>query len=264
MAFFAKELRARKFKMSRTISALVLREMSTTYGRSPGGYIWALLEPVAAIALLSVVFSLALRSPGLGTSFPFFYASGFLPFMFYSNLAQKVSAAIAFSRPLLKYPSVTYIDAILARFILAAMTHCVVFVILISAIVIIQDLQIFPRPIYILNALLMAACLGLGIGTLNCFLIPVSPTWAHVWKVLNAPLFLMSGVIFMIDRVPEPYDYYLTWNPVAHVVVEMRRGLFANYHADFISPAYVYGISLVAFVLGLIFLNRYNRYILNN
>ena len=29
--------------------------MGTTYGRSPGGYLWAILEPVAGIALLSTM-----------------------------------------------------------------------------------------------------------------------------------------------------------------------------------------------------------------
>jgi capsular polysaccharide transport system permease protein len=33
----------------RTIVALIMREMATSYGRSPGGYIWAIAEPVAGI-----------------------------------------------------------------------------------------------------------------------------------------------------------------------------------------------------------------------
>ena len=39
----------------RVVFALIIREMSTTYGRSAGGYIWAILEPVGAIALMSLV-----------------------------------------------------------------------------------------------------------------------------------------------------------------------------------------------------------------
>ena len=49
--------------MGRTVLALMLREMATTYGRSAGGYLWAILDPVLGIALLSVLFSLALRHP---------------------------------------------------------------------------------------------------------------------------------------------------------------------------------------------------------
>ena len=49
--------------MPRTVVALILREMATTYGRSAGGYVWAILEPVLGVALLSVVFGMALDIP---------------------------------------------------------------------------------------------------------------------------------------------------------------------------------------------------------
>ena len=47
----------RHFRTLRTIGALILREMSTTYGKSVMGYLWALVEPIAALTLMSVVFS---------------------------------------------------------------------------------------------------------------------------------------------------------------------------------------------------------------
>ena len=40
------QLRPPRVQTFRTISALIMREMQTTYGRSPGGYLWAVLEPV--------------------------------------------------------------------------------------------------------------------------------------------------------------------------------------------------------------------------
>ena len=45
----------RRFATVRTSVALMLREMVTTYGRSPGGYIWAVVEPVAAATALRAV-----------------------------------------------------------------------------------------------------------------------------------------------------------------------------------------------------------------
>ncbi|MEL6475009.1 MAG: sugar ABC transporter permease, partial [Pseudomonadota bacterium] len=33
----------RRFASLRSIIALMLREMATSYGRSPGGYLWAVL-----------------------------------------------------------------------------------------------------------------------------------------------------------------------------------------------------------------------------
>ena len=43
--------RGRSFASLRCVIALMLREMATTYGRSPGGYLWVMLEPIAGIAL---------------------------------------------------------------------------------------------------------------------------------------------------------------------------------------------------------------------
>ena len=41
-----------RFQMGRTVVALMLREMATTYGRSAGGYAWAILDPVLGVTLL--------------------------------------------------------------------------------------------------------------------------------------------------------------------------------------------------------------------
>ena len=83
---------------------------------------------------MTLAFSLAFASPALGNNFPLFYATGFLPFMMYSDLANKISQSIRFSRPLLFYPSVTYLDAIIGRFLLNGLTHLMVFYLLIFSI----------------------------------------------------------------------------------------------------------------------------------
>ena len=116
----------RKFIASRTVLALVLREMATTYGRSPGGYIWAVLEPCLGIILLTAIFSTAFDAPPLGDSFPIFYASGLVPFTVFVALNSKIGTALVFSKPFLAYPSVTFIDVLLARFLINAITQIMV------------------------------------------------------------------------------------------------------------------------------------------
>ncbi len=147
----------------------MLREMGTTYGKSVGGYLWVILEPVLGIALLSFVFSLAFRSPSLGTNFAIFYATAYLPYFMYMDLSRKVGSSIIFSRPLLTYPAVTFMDAILARFLLTLITHVVVFYILITGIELVFRTHTIHNYSYMVSAVSMAAMLGLGIGSLNCF-----------------------------------------------------------------------------------------------
>ena len=69
----------------RVVSALVVREMGTSFGRSAGGYFWAVVEPLGGIVLLAIAFSMALSTPPMGTSFMLFYATGIVPFGMYNR-----------------------------------------------------------------------------------------------------------------------------------------------------------------------------------
>jgi len=260
---FTGEMKDRSFKTARAISALIVREMATTYGRSPGGYLWAVLEPVAGIAILSAVFSLALRSPPIGTNFPAYYATGILPFMFYKDIELKTAVAIKFSKALLGYPSVVYVDALLARLVLNTITQVMVFVLVMAGIALFFDSRIQPNLPLIISSLSMAAALGFGIGSLNCFLISVLPIWERVWAVLNRPLVFVSGVLFLHESVPEPWQTYLWYNPLVHIVGQMRRGFFPTYVGDYVEPMFPFGLALVTTALALLLLNRFNRDILN-
>ena len=101
--------------------ALVVREMSTKFGRSYGGYIWAIAEPLGGIVLLNIAFSLTVRRPPLGTNFPLFYATGIIPFFLFTGVSERGGhAAIATNRGLLHYPVVSPLDAVFGKFILTS------------------------------------------------------------------------------------------------------------------------------------------------
>lgn len=255
--------RPRKAATLRTVTALMLREMSTTYGRSMMGYLWAILEPVAGIMLLTFIFSLALRSPAIGTNFPLFYASGILPFMVYGDISQKTSVALRFSKQLLFYPGVTFVDALIARVLMNTLTQIMVVTLVLSAIITIYQVNVILDPPAITLGFLMTVCLAVGIGTLNCFLLSVYPVWERTWAILTRPLFIISCIFFLYDTVPQPFRDWLWWNPLIHVIGQTRAGIYATYDATYVSPAYVFGISLVTFATGLLLLRRHHRDIVN-
>ena len=228
------------------------------------GYLWAILEPVAGLMLMSVIFSLAFRSPAIGTNFPLFFATGILPFMAYLDTSNKIAVSVRFSKQLLFYPGVTFVDAILARFLMNMFTHVMIGMIVLTAILVIYDLDVIMDPPAIAFGYAMGMSLAIGIGTLNCFLLSIYPVWERTWAILNRPLFILSCVIFVYDSVPLPYRDWLWWNPLVHVVGEVRAGVYATYDAAYVSPLYVFSVSLITFATGLLLLRRYYRDILND
>lgn len=254
---------AHRWASARVIVALILREMSTRYGKSPGGYAWAILEPLGAITILSFGFSLMLRSPSLGNSFLLFYASGYLPFNLYQTLSLTLARSISFSRPLLMYPVVTWTDAILARLILNLLTGLLVAYILITAIMAITDTRTVLDIGPMIGSMALAALMGLGIGALNCALGGLYPTYDIIWSIATRPLFIISGILFVYEDLPRSVQQILWYNPLIHVTGKMRAGVFSNYDASYVSNTYVLVVSLVCLFLGLLLLGRYHRDILN-
>ncbi|MBY6140990.1 ABC transporter permease [Leisingera daeponensis] len=255
--------RARSFAALRTIAALMLREMSTRYGRTPGGYLWAVLEPLAAILFLAIGFSLVIRNPSLGTSFLLFYATGFLPFNLYQSVSTTVARALSFSRPLLRYPAVTWIDALLARFLLNSLTGILVTLLLTGAVLAVIDSRaVLDLPPAVL-AMFLAMILGLGVGTLNCVLSGLFPLWEVAWSIFTRPLFIASGILFIYEDLPPLAQDILWYNPLIHISGLMRTGFYPTYSASYVSVPFVLLSSLGLLALGLVLTGRYHRDILN-
>jgi capsular polysaccharide transport system permease protein len=252
----------RRFKTFRAVSALTLREMESTYGQSPGGYLWTIVEPAAGIALLSVVFSLVLRSPVLGTNFAYFFATGILPFMLYTGVSAKMAQSIQYSRPLLAYPALTFTDALLARFLLNSMTQLLVMLLVIVGIILVYNLRpIIDWPSLFLG-LAMLLALTASVGVMNCYLTSRFPIWGQIWAVLNRPMFILSGILFIPENVPARFRDWFMLNPVAHITSQIRKGFFITYDAVYVQPVYVFVISCVLGIFGMLFLLKNYQFIL--
>ena len=174
-----------RFQRLRVITALMLRGMGTRNSRAAGGYLWAIAQPLGSTLLIALAFSLMLKSPPLGTSFILFYATGTIPFRLYGAMANKVAGAISASRGLLAYPVVTRSTRSSPQFALGFMTDALVAVGILGGIALLTDADIALDLAPAAGAFVLAALIGLGVGTLNCVLFGFFPTWKNVWSVLS-------------------------------------------------------------------------------
>ncbi|MDO6586846.1 ABC transporter permease [Salipiger sp. 1_MG-2023] len=253
----------RRFATLRTIIALMLREMSTRYGASPGGYVWAIAEPLGAIVVLTVVFSMVAVAPPLGNSFPLFYATGYLPFTAYLTLSSSTASLIQFSRPLLLYPTVTWVDALFARLLLNTVAELMVGFLLFTSIMLLSETRSTLQFAPILTAMAELVLFALGVGLVNCVISGLYPVWNQVWSIVTRPLFLASGIFFTYESLPSAAQDILWWNPLMHISGIFRSGFYPTYEPQYVSHAYVVGIGLGLTALGVLLLGRFHRDILN-
>lgn len=236
----------------RVTAALMVREMSTRYGGKPGGYLWALLDPVAHVAFMTLLFQVIARAPALGTSFPLFFASGYLPFSFYQSMQGFIAGTINANRALLNYPVVSPFDAVISRYVVQAMTSLLISVLVFTFVISKDQLSLHIDPAMITGACLAASMLGLGVGLTNAALFARSKLYEQIYGVVARPMFLISGVFFLPDSLPHPYSTYLLWNPLVHVVMWFRTGVYREYRAHSLDVTYVLEVVAVFLFVGLL------------
>ena len=257
--------RTRSFAAFRSIAALIMREMATEHGRNPGGYIWAILQPLAGVAVMVMIFQFGLRvrEPRLGSNFAIYFATGMIPFMAWRDISQKLTTALRYSSAFLAYPSVTLVDALAARFTLNFLTHLMVGYIVFAFMLSFFETGTSPQLPGIALAYAMMMVLGIGVGIMNSFITGVFPLWTQAWNIITRPLFLISGVFFLIDDMPAPVRDLLWWNPLAHAIGQMRKAFYPQYDALWVSPFYVFTVGLVLTLFGLLLLDHYKSRILH-
>ena len=253
-----------RFQTLRVLFALLAREMTTTFGRSAAGYLWAVLEPIGVIVMFTIVFSVVFREPPVGTSFLLFYATGYLPFGLYNAGQSKISGCLVQNKMLLFYPAVKYVDVILARVMLIGLTEFTVALIVFSGVILTGETGARPDFLQIFTALIMALMLGSAVGMMNATLFEIMPSWRSVWRILSRPMFFVSGVFYVFEVLSPEVQNVLWWNPLVHIIGTMRRGMFPEYEGEYISVLYVVLVTLVIASIGLINLRTSNKFIINN
>jgi capsular polysaccharide transport system permease protein len=119
--------------------------------------------------------------------------------------------------------------------------------------------ETFPDdPLLIMQVVFGLWLFGIGYGLAASVLMELVPEMEHVLKIVMMPLYLISGVIFPLARIPEPYRDILMINPIAHALEFVRLGFFPYYHTvPGISLAYLYAWAVVSVFVGLVLYRRF-------
>ena len=243
-------MRAEPTAMS-VIPALMVREMVVINGRALGGYAWAILEPILGITLLTVIFSAISYVPPIGSVYPLFYATGYLPFLFWSGAHARIMASSRSSKALLEHASVTIPDVLIARLALAAITSATVMILIYVGIRVIWQPEERIDIVVMSQAFLLTAALAFGIGTLNAALSSMFSVWEKIWGIASRPLFIISGIFFPFMDMPENVRDVIWWNPLVHVVGMTRQAVYSGYDGSYVSVPFVLIVSAVSAVIGL-------------
>jgi capsular polysaccharide transport system permease protein len=158
-----------------------------------------------------------------------FFATGLVPFFTFAYMSRLTMYSLVINRPLLVFPAIKVLDIILARALLEILASCSSIILLL---VIFWYLGIDftpPDPVEASYALGAAMLLGAGFGILNGIIAMAAPTWMTGYALVIIILYMVSGVVFVPDTLPETIRYYVSFNPTLQTIEWMRSAYYDGY-----------------------------------
>ncbi len=235
----------------RVVFALMMRELKTRFGEYHLGYAWAILEPLAHVAILSFMFSTIRQRQFYGhIEAPVFVILGIIPFFLYRNVLTKCMDAIKSNQGLFDHRQVKPLDTILARTIIEIVIHVVTFTLFLMGCSWLGYIVPMPNILEVIGIFILLSILSFNAGLLAAVCGTIYKETRKFIRVTQRPMYFISGVFFTIEMLPEEARIYLLWNPLLHALDFLKDAFIPTYD----SPAsweYLIGFTISTTILAL-------------
>jgi ABC-type polysaccharide/polyol phosphate export permease/Tfp pilus assembly protein PilF len=234
-------LRAGALAQGRVILALLRRDAQTRFGETRLGYLWALLEPVAHLFLMALVFSatqFGVNAP-LGESILVYYFTGVLPYLLFANTIFGVQQSLNANRFLLQIPLVQHLDILLSRGLLELVTQVAVAVVILTVFNMIGLPAVPYDWVQCLIALFFIWLLALGVGMTNAVILHFVKSWELVFATAVRAMYFVSGIFINPLEMPDWVRDVLVWNPVLQGVDWVRSAFFQAWQPVWLDRGYL-------------------------
>lgn len=242
----------------RVIIAIILRETKTRFGKNKLGYLWAIIEPSAYVALLLFIRDKMHASIPFGENLFLFLLTGILVYRVFISVAGRALNAISANHALLTYPLVKPLDTIFARIILEIITMLIVLTIFFLLLSVFSNYTIIHHPQRFAFAICALMFLSTGVGVLNAVVSVILPTWERFWGLIKFPLLILSGVFYIPKSMPPMVQNILVWNPILNCVEWIRSASYLDYD-PLLDKSYVLWFSSICLCLGLVLERKYRN-----
>lgn len=235
----------------RVISALVLREIITRFGRKGLGVIWLVLEPMLfTLALTALWYAIKLDQV---SDIPIiaFSITGWMSFLMWRNAAGRCLNAIEANTALYYHRNVRVQDIFTSRLLLELAGSTAAFALLIGLMVAL-DLMSLPQDwLKVALAWLLLGWFAIALGFLLGGLSHLSDHFTRFWRIFSIVLMIMSGKFFMVHWLPEGAQQVVLWLPMVHGLEMLRDGYWGQIVPTYQDVGYLLQANLVLTLLGL-------------
>jgi lipopolysaccharide transport system permease protein len=257
-ALFDLDLRA-VWKYRELLYFLVWRDLKVRYKQAAIGIAWAIVQPVVALAIFTVVFGRFARLPSEGVPYPLFAMAALLPWTYFSEALRRSATGLVEDSDLIRKIYFPRLVIPLAMITAPLIDLAISFVLLVALMVwfgAVPGANILFLPLFLLLALALALAVGLWLGPINVRFRDIKHTLPFVLQVWM----YASPVIYSSSMIPERWRWVYSLNPMVGVIEGFRWALLATSAPDFRAMAISCVTVLLLLAGGIVYFKKMERF----
>ena len=218
------------------VKNLTIKEFKLRYRNSVLGFLWSLLNPLAMMFILTVVFSTLLK---FGTeNFPIFLLPALLTWRFFSISTSMSLTSIIGNSPLVTKVYFPRWLLILSSNLANLIGSSLEFVVLLPLLILFGmkiTFLILLLPIFLAIEFILIFAISLPLAALNVYYRDIH----QVWDITLQAGFFLTPIIYSIDLIPDRFVVYYSLNPITRIIGSIRKLIYYNIMPtlfDFVVP----------------------------
>jgi lipopolysaccharide transport system permease protein len=237
---------------------LILRDVQVQYKQAAMGIAWAIVQPLFAVAVFSVIFGHFARMPSDGIPYPVFAFAAVLPWTYFAAAVRRGATGLVADAELVRK---VYFPRLVIPMsgVIGPMVDFFISLVVLLGVMFWFDMMPSWRLLAVLPLLGIAALLALAVGL---WLSPINVRFRDVQHTLPFMIqvwMYATPIVYSLSIVPAEWRWLYSLNPMVGVIEGFRWAVFAKGDPDAVAigiSVLVIGVLLIA---GLIFFKRMER-----
>ena len=240
------------------LGVLVMRDLQVLYKQALLGAGWAILQPVFAVIIFSIIFGFIVKMPSEGVPYPLFAFAGVLPWTYFAEAVRRSGVGLVTDAELVRKIYFPRLIMPLANVVSPLVDFCIAFVVLLIVMAfygIAPSAKMLVIPFLMIVAALLARSIGLWLAPINVRFRDIKhtlPFMIQIWMYA-------SPIVYPLSLVPEQYQMLYSLNPMVGVIEGFRWAVFDKGEPNFMALGMSAAIIVVLLAGGLVFFRRMER-----
>jgi len=237
---------------------LVVRDLKVLYRQAALGAAWAIIQPVFAVAIFTVVFGYFAKIPSDGLPYPVFAFAAVLPWTYFAEAVRRSGTGLVGESDLIRKIYFPRLIIPLAAVIAPLVDFLIAFLVLLVLLAwydITPGWQMLFVPPLMFVATLLALAMGLWLGPINVRFRDIKHTLPFLFQIWM----FVSPIVYPLSMIPERWKWLYSLNPMVGVIEGFRWAVLGTGSPDLMALSLSASLIVLLLVGGLVFFKRMER-----